>query len=127
MTFSLGYSNKPLEIVPIGYEWNSFGGIEGDSAKRLHTGMDDYCILYRTTLPGEFTPHWHTVKESGMVMQGSLSYATPEETFHLSEGDTFEIPANTWHSFKIARNTVILLKYFPPFEGGQWGAVMSDQ
>lgn len=123
LAFSFGYDREPVKVKNISTKWNHFGVLDGDLARKVDTGLkDDYCILYSTEGPGEFPPHKHTVFESGIVLSGKITYETPDEKRELKEGDTYEIPAGCWHSFKFMEASALFIKFHPVFESGQWGA-----
>lgn len=98
----------------IGYEWEHFGAIEGDRAKRVETGDPlVYLILYECP-PGEFPKHIHPEAESGIVLMGSCEITTSQGKWIAKESDVYFIEAQKAHKFKFLSKRNMLVITFSP-------------
>lgn len=109
--FNFGQDKNPSKIEEIGYEWVNFGVLKGDIAKRVNTGdSSNYTIIYKSGT-GYFPPHFHSTRESGIILEGSMKINTPDEEIILEEGDVYSLDAGTWHSATMLKPVVIILTY----------------
>lgn len=119
--FKRGADNAPTYIKQIGYEWESFGAIEGDKAKRIECETNSiYTILYFAPKGSKFPPHFHMNKESGIVMSGKAKIETPTECFIKAASETYEIDPEIWHKFTFLADTTLMIQFYPPFLNDEW-------
>lgn len=121
--FKFGANTEPTYVQTVGKEWESFGAIEGDEAKMVDIHPEAFLLAYKAPA-GDFDKHYHTVMESGIMIQGSMIVYTPEGSFKVNEGESYTIPAGVWHSVKFLElENIILLQFHPMFESGDWEAI----
>ena len=126
--YTKGYADKPSYIKEIGYEWEHFGIIQGDSAVRVDVADHDvYAILYKAPADSFFPPHYHLVSESGVVLEGDVVIKDAFGKEDKSSGDPFQIPKNHWHDFYFKTETLLFLQFHPPFAGGDWYGVLKPK
>jgi quercetin dioxygenase-like cupin family protein len=119
--FKEGAPDSPTYIKKIGYEWQHFGAIEGDSAIRVSTGDPSiYAIMYKFPAGATFPPHFHLVKETGILLKGKLEIITPDKSWIVEESGSFEINAYVWHKVRMINEGIIFLQFYPAFENGEW-------
>jgi uncharacterized cupin superfamily protein len=119
--FKFGVKDEPVSIKEIAYDWESFGAIEGDSAKRLDIiDKEFYTITYRCP-KGVFKKHYHKEIESGIVLKGEIIITTSLGNAHIFEGGTFCLKSDEWHEVRfIKSDNVLILNFHPPFESDKW-------
>ncbi len=118
--FRRGAKDENTFIREIGYEWESFGGVPGDEARRIDTGTSEsYAILYKCS-KGFFPKHKHKNNEAGIVITGYAHIKTPTESYTVREGETWFIEKGVWHEFEFGGGFLSMINWHPPFESGQW-------
>lgn len=113
----------------IGYEWEHFGAIEGDSAKRIEwEDPNIYEILYQTDpdtpedKENEFIKHSHKEKELGRVVLGKIHIETSKESYFVNEGEHYVIDSLKSHVVTFYGHTKLSLLFHPSPKNGNWKA-----
>ncbi|MCD8024130.1 MAG: cupin domain-containing protein [Candidatus Gastranaerophilales bacterium] len=60
------------------------------------------------------SPHKHPHEQSGYVISGRYELTFDNEKYELTEGDTYSIPENTLHSFKVIEAGNVIDVFTPP-------------
>lgn len=112
----------------IGYEWEHFGAIEGDSAKRVDVGDENiYNLLYKVpleTVEVSFPKHSHDQIETAIVLKGRVKVSLGHDSYFVEEGMSYSINARAVHSVTFYGNTILSLQFHPSFENGNWSGQM---
>jgi quercetin dioxygenase-like cupin family protein len=119
--FKKGAANEPSYIKKVSSEWESFGIVKGDKAKRINCENNSiYTILYFAPKGSEFPPHFHENKETGIVLEGKVVIETPNDKFYRVTSQSYEIIPEQWHKFKFLTDTTLMLLFYPPFLNDDW-------
>lgn len=60
------------------------------------------------------SPHQHPHEQSGYVISGRYELTIDEERYELKAGDTYSIPGNKMHSFKVIEAGEVVDVFTPP-------------
>lgn len=61
-------------------------------------------------------PHQHPHEQSGYVISGKYELTVGDQTYELRAGDTYSIPGNEIHSFKVMEAGEVVDVFTPPRE-----------
>ncbi|MEL6626794.1 MAG: AraC family ligand binding domain-containing protein [Bacteroidota bacterium] len=111
--FNVGRLPKKIDLPVLSEDWAPFGVVEGDRAKAIHTNdLTSFSMIYDCGMkPCMFPNHVHDYDEIGIVVCGSLTFETPWQKEHLTQGGTFTIEKDEPHLFFMQPNTRIILMY----------------
>lgn len=62
------------------------------------------------------SPHQHPHEQSGYVMSGRYELSIGDEIYELSAGDSYSIPGNQIHAFKVIDGGAVIDVFTPPRE-----------
>lgn len=62
------------------------------------------------------SPHRHPHEQSGYVISGRYELTIDNETYELTAGDTYSIPGNRIHSFRVIQGGEVVDVFTPPRE-----------
>lgn len=62
------------------------------------------------------SPHQHPHEQSGYVISGKYELTIDAERYELNAGDTYSIPGNQIHSFKVIEAGEVIDVFTPPRE-----------
>jgi unsaturated pyranuronate lyase len=102
MFFSFADKN-PLQDLGKGMMLKVLGAMENLDA--IHWNLDDKTVLKR---------HQHPQEQFGYVISGSFEATVGDDTAILKAGDSYFIPANTWHQFVAIGQTEAIDMFAPP-------------
>jgi quercetin dioxygenase-like cupin family protein len=77
----------------------------GTQMRRMVEGEGASIILYRIEPGTEFEPHSHPFAELGVVLAGEGTFTVGPQHRLLREGDSFFIPGDTLHGFRVPKGT----------------------
>lgn len=68
-------------------------------------------------VPGNYaSPHQHPHEQSGYVISGRYELTIGDELYELSAGDSYSIPGNQIHSFRVIDGGEVVDVFTPPRE-----------
>lgn len=62
------------------------------------------------------SPHQHPHEQSGYVISGKYELTIGDEKYELNAGDTYSIPGNQIHSFRVMEGGEVVDVFTPPRE-----------
>lgn len=91
----------------------TFKGVSLDS---LSVGEKSQVTKMNYVLGNYASPHRHPHEQSGYVISGRYELTVNDEKYELNAGDTYSIPGNTLHSFRVLEAGNVIDVFTPPRE-----------
>lgn len=91
----------------------TFKGVSLDS---LAVGEKSQVTKMNYVVGNYASPHQHPNEQSGYVISGRYELVVGDEKYELQLGDTYAIPGNTIHSFKVLEAGEVVDVFTPPRE-----------
>lgn len=89
----------------------TFKGVHLDS---LAFGEKSQVTKMNYELGNYASPHQHPHEQSGYVVSGRYELTIGDETYELTAGDSYSIPGNQIHSFKVKEAGEVVDVFTPP-------------
>lgn len=125
--FTVGADKSPSIVKDVGYDWEPFGAIPGDKAKRIDCeNKEIYALLYFAPEGSRFPKHFHTNRETGLILQGNIRLKTPSKSLIIKETETYILEAEEWHSVEFLSDTLLIIQFHPPFRNGWESTIETD-
>lgn len=90
-----------------------FKGVSLDS---LAAGKKSQVTKMNYVMGNYAAPHQHPQEQSGYVISGKYELMIGDEKYELNEGDSYSIPGNQIHSFRVMEGGEVVDVFTPPRE-----------